>query len=693
MNSLRNVNSVCFISYVRNAIRIIFIILLASSCHSSIDKDNSFQITKWFNAIDLEIDRIGITRAMHSYDSLIHTLDFKSIPDHILYYQHKRTLSLRDSAYAKDASCYTDSILHLLSSPAARKRYAKQYAKALLMKGDDLSAKKDYSNAYKSYYEGKLILVELAETCEHSHYSSRIATISYQEGKYYQAIDYWQKELQELSRCQDTTDFELMFVEHQGSLSNIGIAYMYLNQLDSAQLYYRKALDFIHREQEKFPTHQEFIAYSKLVIMSNQAEAYAMAGKVVKAERLFKKCLKAANQMSIAFDNARVTRIALSKLYIATRQYKKAGRQLRVIKASLKKKPNQEIFALWQRLNGKRLLGQKRYKRAAEQLNAYADLQYQRILKERAENKVNVGQILAQIEQQQQAKLTFETQRQQKLFLALVMVIAIALGVIIFLLRKNAIQARKNIDCLTEHNQTVSQKNMVLEDTVKALEQLQVENERVLKLVAHDLRNPIGAMSSASLLLFLDKSPDEEQQQLLSIIEQSSANALSLVSQILLSSTQITVLKKEPIVFAEVIQSCLDMLRHKALEKQQIFTFTADLTIIEIDREKMWRVVSNLLTNAIKFSDHGQPIVIKLKQQSHSLVLRITDFGIGIPLEQQAQIFDSLESNRRVGTSGEPTFGLGLAICKQIVAAHQGKIWVESKPQEGSSFFIELPLV
>ncbi|WP_233208078.1 hypothetical protein [Siphonobacter sp. BAB-5405] len=99
-----------------------------------------------------------------------------------------RSLSQRDSVHATISSFYTDSIIHLLSPTTLQKKYPKEYAKALLLKGDDLLAKRDYSNAYRSYYDGKLVLTELNEVCEYSRYSSRIANVSYKEGNYYQAI-------------------------------------------------------------------------------------------------------------------------------------------------------------------------------------------------------------------------------------------------------------------------------------------------------------------------------------------------------------------------------------------------------------------------------------------------------------------------------------------------------------------------
>ncbi len=692
---MRRFNILCFLFKQANSF--VFSLLLFSilfySCQFYKESDHSDKINKWYFTIDQQFEKIGFVNATNTYDSLFHRLPSVSTTDQILYYTHMRLLNQRDSAHAITASFYTDSIIRLFPSDHLKKKYAKEYAKALLLKGDDLLARRDYSNAYRSYYDGKLALTDLNEVCEYSRYSSRIANVSYKEGNYYQAINFWKQEHQELLSCQDSTDFELMFVEKQGCLDNIGVCYMYLNKLDSAQFYYRKALDFINTNQKYFPEHKDFIDYARIVVMSNQAEAYALANKPEKAENIFKQCLIEGEKTGYAFDNSQATRVALSKLYIHTKQYDKAHQQLDLLKKGLQKKPNKEIYTYWQRFYSQVLFGKKRYKEASEQLLEYAEMQYKSVLAARAENKTNVGQILAQIEQQHLVQLSEEKQKQQNLILGLVILVTISLAAITSLIWRNVRNARKNISSLMAINQVVAQKNIVLEDTVKALERYQDQNQKFLKLIAHDLRNPIGAMSSASLLLFLDKTPNDHQKQILSIIQESSSKALALISDILYNNLGAISIKKEPVLFEEVVRSCVDMLSHKAEEKEQTIAFTFESVLITLDREKIWRVVSNLLTNAIKFSYTKETIHVSIQKKEYSTLLAITDHGIGIPAEIQNAIFDDFTTAKRVGTAGEETYGLGLSICKQIVDAHGGKIWVDSTIDKGSTFYVEIPFL
>lgn len=109
-------------------------------------------------------------------------------------------------------------------------------------------------------------------------------------------------------------------------------------------------------------------------------------------------------------------------------------------------------------------------------------------------------------------------------------------------------------------------------------------------------------------------------------------------------------------------------------------------------REKLWRVVSNLMANAIKFSPEGAVIEVSLENRGQYARIAVRDHGIGIPEGMKDKLFDLFTEAKRPGTAGEQSFGMGLAISRQIVEAHDGRIWLESQPGQGTTFFVELPL-
>nr|WP_276090694.1 ATP-binding protein [Pedobacter sp. JY14-1] len=96
--------------------------------------------------------------------------------------------------------------------------------------------------------------------------------------------------------------------------------------------------------------------------------------------------------------------------------------------------------------------------------------------------------------------------------------------------------------------------------------------------------------------------------------------------------------------------------------------------------------------NAIKFSPEGETIIVKLMQKDDQALISVTDHGIGIPDELKQHVFEVPDKTRRPGTAAEQSFGLGLAISKQIVTLHGGRIWFEDTTGGGTTFYIGLPL-
>lgn len=246
---------------------------------------------------------------------------------------------------------------------------------------------------------------------------------------------------------------------------------------------------------------------------------------------------------------------------------------------------------------------------------------------------------------------------------------------------------------LLDLNKKIREQNSNMQKALNALEQSQAANTRMMQIVAHDLRNPIGAMFSIASLMLSEAGRSDEDKECLEMIKTSGNVSLDLVNDLLLVHTKTDELKKEPVDIGEMLQYCVDLLHHKAeLKEQQIYLQVNAVISILANREKLWRVVSNLIANAIKFSPKGASIDVVLQKEVDHVCIAIKDKGIGIPEEIAPKIFDMFTDAKRTGTTGEQSFGLGLAISKQIVEAHGGKLWFESKPGNGTVFYVELPI-
>jgi len=114
--------------------------------------------------------------------------------------------------------------------------------------------------------------------------------------------------------------------------------------------------------------------------------------------------------------------------------------------------------------------------------------------------------------------------------------------------------------------------------------------------------------------------------------------------------------------------------------------------MMQIDKNKIEQVMTNLITNAIKFSQANTIINVGLKLDETNVIISVTDQGQGIDKEELNLLFKPFKKTSTKSTAGEKSTGLGLFIVKRIVEAHNGKIWAESELTKGSTFIVSLPI-
>lgn len=249
---------------------------------------------------------------------------------------------------------------------------------------------------------------------------------------------------------------------------------------------------------------------------------------------------------------------------------------------------------------------------------------------------------------------------------------------------------RKNNNKLKGLNNDIIKQNDYLNGTLETLQMSQADNKKLMKIVAHDLRNPISAMTSAAKLMLTDVAT-EEDEKLLSLIVTAGKNSLQMLNDLLQEQFKVIYTNKEPVQINDILQHCIAILNDKAKAKNVNIINLAEPIVLPVNKEKIWRVLSNIITNAIKFSSPNSTIEIRTAEKSKTFLIYIVDEGIGIPEESSGQIFDMFTIAKRKGTAGEDSFGLGLAICKQIIEAHGGGISFKNNPVRGATFIIELP--
>ncbi|MFT3890382.1 MAG: ATP-binding protein [Anaerolineales bacterium] len=223
--------------------------------------------------------------------------------------------------------------------------------------------------------------------------------------------------------------------------------------------------------------------------------------------------------------------------------------------------------------------------------------------------------------------------------------------------------------------------------------QMQLQEDFV-STISHELRTPLGFIKGYSTsLLREDTSWDKEtQREFLTIIDEEADRLAHLIENVLESArlqSKTLPLRFQPLRMDAVIRDVVQRIRSR-YKDLDVNMDIQSAPPIHGDGVRLAQVFENLFTNAIKYAP-STPIFIILKQVGKSLIISFMDRGPGIPTESLPLIFERfyrVRSNEKTITGT----GLGLYICKQIIEAHRGKIWAESNPGQGTTFFIELPV-
>jgi signal transduction histidine kinase len=264
---------------------------------------------------------------------------------------------------------------------------------------------------------------------------------------------------------------------------------------------------------------------------------------------------------------------------------------------------------------------------------------------------------------------------------------------------KTLINNKKLLNQLNQSNIDQSKTNRLLEAQAQKIEIENKNKDRLLSLLSHDLRSPLGNLNGI-LNLIIDSWGELDDLQKLKLIKKlniQTQNTLINVEEtldwVLLNrkkvnpSIQSINLNK---IFKKLELDHLPLAENKKI--QLIFENTIE-SDVNTDPEILDHILHNLLTNAIKFTPHAGKISVSSFLHKNYIHIQVKDSGIGIPKDQIAQLFSENHHYNRKGTAGENSTGLGLSIVKKFSALIQGKIEVESVNGLGSTFTLVLPIV
>ncbi|WP_186435580.1 tetratricopeptide repeat-containing sensor histidine kinase [Maribacter sp. MAR_2009_72] len=277
----------------------------------------------------------------------------------------------------------------------------------------------------------------------------------------------------------------------------------------------------------------------------------------------------------------------------------------------------------------------------------------------------------------------------QNILIAIALISLIILSTALFYIRGISKTRKLLIDELNV-------KTLEQEKSKKELIVLNTTKDKLFSIIGHDLKGPMGSLQSLLNLLISGHLKSAEFLSFIPVISQNVGH-LNFTMNNLLSwaTTQMNGTTTKPIEVAlqDVVENNFTL--KQTISTNKSITMTNNITantVVWADKDHVDIILRNLISNALKFTPNNGTITVNAKTELKFKIIAVSDDGVGMTEEVLNKIFKSNENYSTYGTDNEKGTGLGLTICKELVEGNHGKIWVESIPNVGSTFYFSLPI-
>jgi signal transduction histidine kinase len=241
-------------------------------------------------------------------------------------------------------------------------------------------------------------------------------------------------------------------------------------------------------------------------------------------------------------------------------------------------------------------------------------------------------------------------------------------------------------------NDVESQKVTIQQQSAE-LEKLIEDKDNIIRILAHDLRNPLANITVLAKML-QKQTKDEGSRELIGMINGASTNAEVLVKHVLEMATleyREGGIKLSPTDCRQVLNGVIQSFR-QASESKQIAIHTNDngIGMVLADLTYLRLVLENLVSNAVKYSPAGKDVKVFVSDSTERIQIRVRDYGVGVPRDEEDRLFKKFSRLSSQPTAGESSNGLGLSLVKRYMELMNGRVWFERPADGGSVFAIEL---
>jgi|GEM_PF-2203745 len=670
------------------------LLLCVLSCRQSQHKAFGNQSAKLAKALELANNKVDCGNPEAAL-ALVETT-FGSIQpsaaDSLNRFTFLYNLNYRQEHYL-EAVRYADSVLKRIQGKTEDSVWRRFYANALFTKGDALYALGTFSAGLRAYYKAQQLGMKHGDKCVLGDFAYRLGNINFRQEKYGEAAANFYKALLSAAHCEKESFTSAAY--RQLLLNNIGLCLTRQGQADSGLVFFGQAAATLEINARRYQSRKNFWIVSAQVLRGNLAEAFIQKKNYEIAETLLKNALSVTAYQQLEAEDAMLSRIKLAQVYLLSGQQQQAESTLQDAKESRLLEGNLKAAYLWYELWGNLQEEKGNYQEAATALQSALSRRDKYLEDRRKYLLLNLDENIQLLNQAElNASLLAQVDRNNLL------IIIILLALLLFILAGcflfyNYRKSNKYVQLLRVLNERIQSQKNELENTLNALNQSHEEKDRIMHMVAHDLRSPVASIYWLANAMLEDADLTPEYKENLELILLASTNSLSLTKDMLeaVSLLQTKEINRSPVDLNRLLQQQAQLLHTKLEEKKLSLNINQPGTPVTaaVDAEKFNQVISNLVTNAIKFSHDGGAISISLAEQGQDVVLTVCDSGVGIPEKNLEKIFDAFSEARRAGTKGEKSYGLGLSISRRIVGLHDGYITAGNHPDGGAVFTVVIP--
>lgn len=607
-------------------------------------------------------------------------------------------------------------------------KHQKGFADIAYYKGLIFNKKGDYVNAFNEFNKARRLFNVLEDSLSLAKVKNQLSVLEIEYGNYKRGLKYAHESIDELEKgevysdlafgyknlakayqnsgeIEKAIDYALKNLEIEDRLNNtegviecnINLARLNLLKKDypKAILHYENALANINPENQNLRAN----ILPELGGAHVKTKEYKTATKYLFESLELNKQLKNDQGILKSLNNLGELNILNNHFKTAEKQLLEAGYLGRKIDNKIELLESYKLMKALDSTKGKfesAFAWQREYNKVKSKFDAEKLKHNNTIFEEKLLNEIEAQPIkpidntasinLVDIESKK------KLDRLKLIFYALLIAFAIVLifFVLFYLKRSNGAKYTKDLE---DRNHKIKLQNEAILEQSKRLESINNVKDKLFSIVSHDLKDSLTSTKGFIDLLKDGQLSQEEFHSLLPELSENANNASLLLFNLLnWSKSQMQSLKPKPSLFdiQKVFDEKIKLVERKMQNKGIALRDTTMSDFVFADRSMVEIIIQNLLANAVKFCVKGDTITISNKVSNGNAIFSVSDSGVGITVENQHKLFGN-NTFTTVGTGDEKGTGLGLTICRELVELNQGRIWVDSELNVGSTFFIELP--